>query len=319
MDDPTLKEIENLSQTDICLEKVISSLSDKARDDLSGKLTAPDAWKSFLDQLEEDIRPALKNRKDPERAIQALNTTIFGRYQFRVDHNRLSESPIDSLLLNSVVRTRKGNCLTLSLFYLFLSERIGLRLDGMILPGHFFIRTHEHDSHRNIESTSYGMAFPDEYYKKRFARGPYLSEPKVLTRKQVVAVYLNSLATLYKYHGHYDRAIAMFETSVRIMPDSPGFLTNLGNAWERRGQIVKAESLYKKGLSLDPYAAEAHYNLGLLYFVYGRRYDLAIHHGNVARELGFQLDPTYRDFLEKSNTAIKNNTAPGLKRSQSER
>src|SRR5205823_13318274 len=53
-------------------------------------------------------------------------------------------------LLPSVLGARRGSCLGLGALYLIVAERIGLPLDGVRVPGHFFVRTRG-SSPRNIE------------------------------------------------------------------------------------------------------------------------------------------------------------------------
>jgi serine/threonine-protein kinase len=59
-----------------------------------------------------------------------------------------------------------------------------------------------------------------------------------------------------------DEAVRFLAAAAALRPESPGCLTNLGNALYGKGRLGEAIACYKKAIALDPKDAVAHLNLG---------------------------------------------------------
>jgi Flp pilus assembly protein TadD len=92
-------------------------------------------------------------------------------------------------------------------------------------------------------------------------------------------------ALLYLELGRADRAIAHFETSLKLKPGSAAAHYNLGTALTVARRLAEAGDRYRDALRIDPAYAAAHNNLGSVYLADGRL-DAAIHEfSEVARLL----------------------------------
>jgi cytochrome c-type biogenesis protein CcmH/NrfG len=60
----------------------------------------------------------------------------------------------------------------------------------------------------------------------------------------------------------YDGAVAAFQTIIRLKPDTPGALNNLGIALQGTGRLDEAIASFRQAIRLKPDLAEAHNNLG---------------------------------------------------------
>ena len=292
---------ELLSEPDeaIDLNRDILRVTQQAEWDLSGERLDIDAMERRLAAMARDLTALLAGQTDPGDIIPIINQYLFGEQQFRVDRSRLFESSQDALLLNRVLKNKQGQCLSLSLIYLCLAERLDLPLYGVMVPGHFFVRYADGQEQRNIEATDQGRAYDDASYQGMYLRG--IADPgelKALTKKETIAIYLSNLANQYKLSGDHNTAMAVFQRVIELMPNRASLYTNLGNTYERDRQIFKAIACYHHALSLNPYLCEAHYNLGLAHFLYTRRYADARRHGEVARKLGCPMHPRFRAFLD---------------------
>ncbi|HQG48256.1 MAG TPA: transglutaminase family protein [Sedimentisphaerales bacterium] len=157
------------------LEQVLR-LSDDQIDLATATLIASEYWskvvagRRYLEQLDAmatEILVRLRQQRIPmdARAIPFLNQYLFEELGFKpVTH---ANDPND-LFLHSVLDRRQGYCLSLSLLYLAVAERIGLPLHGVVVPGHFFVRYDNGRTRCNIETTSGGANPPDEYYRTKF-------------------------------------------------------------------------------------------------------------------------------------------------------
>jgi Flp pilus assembly protein TadD len=58
-----------------------------------------------------------------------------------------------------------------------------------------------------------------------------------------------------------NEAVQALERAVSLNPKSPAALNNLGAAYERKGDIAKAKTMYRQALAVDPRFEEARANL----------------------------------------------------------
>lgn len=98
-------------------------------------------YRARLDEWAEDAREAVVSAKDAEGRVLALAASMAGRHGLRGNVEDYY-SPANSLL-TSVVDSRFGNPITLSVLYILVARRIGMQVVGVNMPGHFIVR-HEH-------------------------------------------------------------------------------------------------------------------------------------------------------------------------------
>lgn len=73
-----------------------------------------------------------------------------------------------------------------------------------------------------------------------------------------------ALARKYFARGQADRAIALYQETLRLDPTNVGAQNDLGVALQSRGKHTEAEAAYRRTIALDPFSSIAHLNLGLL-------------------------------------------------------
>lgn len=117
-------------------------------------------------------------------------------------------------------------------------------------------------------------------------------------------------AVLYFQTGRYEKALADFEESVRLSPDNPIALRNVGGAQHMLGRYSEAAASFQKSLEIRPDAA-IYSNLGTIYYFQGL-YPQAVGAFEKSVELG-PNDPTiwrnlgdsYRQIPDRRNKAIE--------------
>ena len=77
-----------------------------------------------------------------------------------------------------------------------------------------------------------------------------------------------NLGLIHRRAGKLDEAIAELETAVRLSPQQPVYLNQLGIAYRHKGEFVKAREAYERAIALDGSYAEPHLNLGILHDLY---------------------------------------------------
>jgi len=259
------------------LEEVLR-LSEEQIDLATATLISSEYWSDFvqgrrylerLDAMAMVIQTRLWQRRLPldHRAIPVINEYLFDELGFKsVVH---PHDPND-LFLHCVMDRREGYCLSLSILYLAIGERLGLDLYGVVVPGHFFVRYEKGRIRFNIETTSRGASPPDAHYLKMFhvpEDGGNSAYMKNLTKRQTIGCFFNNLGTVYLEIGDTNTALVALERAVAINPTLSESRTNLGNIYLQRSRLNEAVQQYRAALQLNPRDPKTHYNLGNAYLV----------------------------------------------------
>ncbi len=96
------------------------------------------AYLEAVKRIADDIRNAIPADADEQARIAALDKHLFedlGFHGSRTDYYHRSNS-----YLNEVIDDREGLPITLSVLYIDLARRLGLKVTGVGLPGHFIVR-----------------------------------------------------------------------------------------------------------------------------------------------------------------------------------
>ncbi len=219
-----------------------------------------------LDDMALEIRDRLIRRrlKADYRAIPVINEYLFDELGFK----SISEaSDPHDLFLHTVLDKKAGYCLSLSILYLSLGERLGLPLYGVVVPGHFFVRYDDKQMRFNIETTSNGGTAPDEHYINKFnvPRGSSGIYMKNLNKIQTLGCFFNNLGNSYNEVGNIDSALLALERAVEINPMLSESRSNLGNIYLSKGRVNDAISQYREALRINPHDAKTHNNMGNAY------------------------------------------------------
>lgn len=75
---------------------------------------------------------------------------------------------------------------------------------------------------------------------------------------------LNNIASAFAAMGRHAEAAVEFATVLRLAPDNPAVLNNYGHALALSGRMEEARSALEDAVRIQPFYAEAHYNLAIL-------------------------------------------------------
>jgi len=222
---------------------------------------------SRLDDMALEIRERLRSERLGVnfRAIPVINEYLFDELEFE----SLSEaSDPNTLFLHTVLNKKRGYCLSLSILYLSLAERLGLPLYGVVVPGHFFVRYDDGQVRFNIETTSKGGTAPDEHYIDKF-NVPQGNDNSIymksLNKVQTLGCFFNNLGNSYNDVGDTDSALLALERAIQINPTLSESRANLGNIYLKKDRVADAIYEYQKALRINPNDAKTHNNLGNAY------------------------------------------------------
>jgi tetratricopeptide (TPR) repeat protein len=101
------------------------------------------------------------------------------------------------------------------------------------------------------------------------------------------AVLWNKTGIAYHHLFAMDAAKMDYERALRLKPNYPEALNNLGAVFYAEKDYRKAEKLYRRSLKLMPHSAIVYNNLGSAYFAQGN-----FKRGNEAYRAAFAIDPT---------------------------
>lgn len=276
-------------------------LQDDEMDLATAALIASEYWsdmvhgRRYLDRLDEmalEIKRRLHERRihATHRAIPVINQYLFDELGFKaISH---ANDPND-LFLHSVMDRRQGYCLSLSVLYLSLAERVGLDMYGVVVPGHFFVRYENGRTRINIETTSNGASPPDEHYITKFNISETSRDTvymKNLTKRQTLGCFFNNLGNVYNDIGDSETAMLALERAVAINPTLSESRANLGNIYLKKGRVDEAVRQYRAAIELNPNDPRTYNNIGNAYMELDR-----LDYAAMSYRDALALDPNFVD------------------------
>ena len=263
----SIEQVLRLREDEVDLGTAALIVSENWSDMVNGR-----RYLAELDNMAIEIRERIerKNYSQKFRAVSEINEYLFNELGFK----SLSEAnDPNSLFLHTVLDQKRGYCLSLSILYLSLAERLGLDIYGVVVPGHFFVRYDDGEARFNIETTSAGGSGTDEQYIEKFnvPRGDSSSiYMKNLNKIQTLGCFFNNLGNSYDKIGDIDTALKAYKTAVEINPTLSESRVNVGNIYLRKGRVTDAIKEYQAALRINPKDATTHNNLGNAYTEQGR-------------------------------------------------
>ena len=168
--------------------------------------------------------------------IQGLNAYLFDEQRF-VGNRARYEDPRNSCL-NEVLDQRTGIPITLSLVYMEVGQRAGLRLDGVNFPGHFLVQCPEvsiRGSGGLIIDPFHGGALLSEHDCRLLLQKHvgsevafHLSLLAPATRRQVIVRMLLNLKRIYVCMRSFRQARLVTELLLAVTPSALGELRDRG-------------------------------------------------------------------------------------------
>lgn len=258
----SIEHILRLDERDIDLATAVLIISEQWNDNVYGR-----RYISRLDDMALEIRKRLKekNLKANFKAIPVINEYLFDELKFKSVEEATNP---DDLFLHSVLDKKRGYCLSLSILYLSLAERLALPLYGVVVPGHFFVRYDDGQLRFNIETTGKGGTADDQHYINKFKvpqSGSNSIYMKNLNKRQTLGCFFNNLGNSYSDIGNTEQALVALERAVQINPSLAESRANLGNIYLNNEQVDDAIYEYRAALRINPNDAKTYNNLGNAY------------------------------------------------------
>lgn len=201
------------------------------------------SYEALIDLMALQVLAQLPKNPSPEEMIYAVNDLVFHEMGFRFPAASSWEKEIDTYTgLPSVIDSKQGVCLGVSILYLCIAQRIGLKLEAVTPPGHIYVRySDEEHPPINIETTARGIHVPCEHYQ-----GLALETLETKTLREVVGLVFVNIASVHWKKEEHEQAIASYKKALLYLPNDPFVWDLLAYNHLFIGQLEEGLSLLQK-------------------------------------------------------------------------
>jgi len=110
-----------------------------------------------VEQIYYDIWVELKEDLHPYDQVKIINSALFSKLKFRANTKNF-HSPNNSFL-KSVLESKKGNPISLSVIYMLVAEKLGMPIYGVNLPNLFIVTYKSEETQFYINAFNRGLIF----------------------------------------------------------------------------------------------------------------------------------------------------------------
>jgi len=218
------------------------------------------AYLEKLDRIADVARDRIALAVDVSDYISAMNATLYEDYGFQGNRDNYYD-PRNSFL-NEVIDRRIGIPITLSVLYIEVARRIGFRVEGVGMPGHFIVRHQAAEEIIYIDPFNRGRLLGEmgcaELIAEISGGRRRLEREQLLpvTKKQILSRMLVNLLGIYARNDHR-RALMIIERILIIHPNSSAHVRDHGLLLALVGQTSQAIAALERYLKMEPTAADA--------------------------------------------------------------
>jgi len=175
------------------------------------------SYEAMIDLMALQILARIPMDSSPEVKINEMNYFIFEEMGFRFPPHSLYAKDIDIYtFLPSVLDSRRGVCLGVSILYICLAQRLNLSLEMITPPGHIYVRHRDPDTNKiiNIETTARGINMESEVYLSVSTRS--LEQRNI---KEVIGLAHFNEAAVYWQKEDNAGALNCYNEAKKYIPD----------------------------------------------------------------------------------------------------
>lgn len=214
-----------------------------------------------LDQMAADVRARVGATADHHRLIAGLNHYLFQAEGF---HGNTADyyDPRNSFL-NDVLDRRTGIPITLSTVYMEVGRRVGLRLHGVGMPGHFLVKSVAPDEEMVLDPFNAGVLVTTGDCQRlldRIYEGKRLFEPRFLTTlgtRRILARMLTNLKRIYFKNEDYPKALGVVDRLLILEPQSATEIRDRGLLSSQLKRFSEATADLERYLKMASEAEDA--------------------------------------------------------------
>lgn len=210
--------------------------------ELGENFTKIRSYEALIDLMALQIRSRLADGATPQIKIRTINDFIFGEMGFRFPPHSCHAKDIDLYtFLPSVLDSRRGVCLGVSILYICLAQRLNLILEMITPPGHIFVRYRNENTEINIETTARGIHINSAEYLS--IETCALQQRDV---KEVIGLAHFNQASVYHNQEDYDNVLTSYQKAKKYLPDDKLLMELMGYTYLWAGHIEEGTALLKQ-------------------------------------------------------------------------
>lgn len=206
------------------------------------------SYEATIDLMALQILTKISFDAPPSQKIRAINRFIFEDMGFRFPPHSSYAKDVDLYtFLPSVLDSRRGVCLGVSILYICLAQRLNLDLQMVTPPGHIFVCWRQDDQVINIETTARGIHLPDEKYLGVDTRS--LQQRNI---KEVVGLAHFNQASVYWERNLHEKALASYTKALPYLPEDKLLIKLMGLNTLLKGDIDRGKELLQQVVNHIP-------------------------------------------------------------------
>lgn len=210
----------------------------------SGAYQAKKNYEAAIDLMALQIQARFALNASPEQKIRLINDFIFCELGFRFPPESLYVKEIDRYtFLSSVIDSRRGICLGVSVLYLALAQRLGLPLEIVTPPGHIYVRYRDKNKIINIETTARGINLESKDYLSIDAFA--LQERNL--KETIGLVHFNQAADGLREES-FDKALRSYEKAKLYLPNDCLVDELMGISSVLCGKVEEGKKLLRRAI-----------------------------------------------------------------------
>ncbi|MBE0613888.1 MAG: tetratricopeptide repeat protein [Burkholderiales bacterium] len=193
-----------------------------------------------IDALAATVKRRVAGDAFAKQKVVALNRHLFDELGFRGDVRDYYD-PRNSYL-NEVLERRTGIPITLSILYMEVGRRLGLRFQGVSFPGHFLVKLPVSGGHLVLDPFCGGEAQSESELRARLARVvpehnanklPLSQFLHAATPRQIVARVLRNLKGIYLQSEEAQNMLKVTQRMVMVAPHAAEEVRDRGLAYSK--------------------------------------------------------------------------------------
>lgn len=183
----------------------------------------------FVDKVYRDCWLEINESYTAFELVGVINKIFYEKYQFN-GNSKNYQSPLNSFI-NTVIETKKGNPLSLSVLYSVIAQKLKLPIFGVNLPNHFVLAYMDNNGINQYVSNpnEYGVLF----YINAFSKGSML-------QKEDIIQFLNGIH-VQPNHSHF-QPCSNSDILRRMLTNLISSFQQVGNS-EKVNELIELRSL----------------------------------------------------------------------------
>lgn len=244
-----VEEMKRLPENEVDLARALF-LAEMEEDTAEGRLKIR-TYEAHIDLMALQILARLPENASSEEMIRVMNEMLFNEMRFRFPPQSLGIKEVDLYtVLPSVLDSRRGVCLGVSIIYLCLAQRLDLNLEVITPPGHIYVRYVDPKTGEviNIETTARGVNLPSETYL-----GVETRKLQQRTIREVVGMAFMNRAAVSWHRGESAATVKLYERAAQFL-SKDDYLLNmfLGFNYLFAGRVKEGKALLRKVCGVVP-------------------------------------------------------------------